>query len=76
MAVLLISSRYRNKNRKNSRVAPLTLDHEYLTNKPTFMPKEQYDFIQNKKPPMMLPESMVLKYYIHFVIFVLILIGY
>ncbi|VVC27713.1 Zinc finger, RING-type,Zinc finger, RING/FYVE/PHD-type,Zinc finger, CCCH-type,Zinc finger [Cinara cedri] len=48
--------KYRNKNRKN-RVVPLTVDHEYLTNKPTFMPKEQYDFIHNKKPNMLSENS-------------------
>lgn len=36
----------------------MTADHEYLTNKPTFMPKEQYDFIHNKKPNM-LSESKI-----------------
>lgn len=41
-------------------MAPMTVDHEYLTNKPNFMPKEQFDFMRNKKP-MMLPESMILK---------------
>ncbi|XP_026812653.1 roquin-2 [Rhopalosiphum maidis] len=48
--------KYRNKNRKNSRLAPMIVDHEYLTNKPNFMPKEQFDFIHNKKP-IMLPEN-------------------
>lgn len=54
---LLFIFRYRNKNRKN-RVVPLTVDHEYLTSKPTFMPKEQYDFIHNKKPNV-LSESKI-----------------
>jgi len=39
----------------------MIVDHDYLTNKPNFMPKEQFDFIHNKKP-MILPESMTLKY--------------
>jgi len=54
--------RYRNKNRKNNRLTPMIVDHEYLTNKPNFMPKEQFDFIHNKKP-LMLPESMTFKYF-------------
>lgn len=41
-------------------MAPITVDHEYLTNKPKFMPNEQYDFMRNKNQ-MMLPESMALK---------------
>jgi len=40
----------------------MIVDHDYLTNKPNFMPKEQFDFIHNKKP-MILPESKTLKYF-------------
>lgn len=39
----------------------MTADHEYLTNKPAFSPKEQYDFMHNKKPNM-LSESMISKH--------------
>jgi hypothetical protein len=42
-------------------VAPITVDHEYLTNKSKFMPNEQYDFMGNKKP-MILSESMALEF--------------
>lgn len=43
----------------------MTVDHEYLTNKPTFTPKEQYDFMHNKTPNM-LSESMISKLiYLH-----------
>lgn len=38
----------------------MTVDHEYLTNKPKFMQKEQYNLMHSKKP-MILPESMTLK---------------
>lgn len=51
-------SRFRNKNRKNSRMAPLATDHDYLTNKPKCIPKESYDCMHNKKP-MILPESKI-----------------
>ncbi|XP_050424791.1 roquin-1 [Adelges cooleyi] len=47
--------KYRNKNRKPRGVS-IGVDHELLTNKPKFMPKEQYDFLRNKKP-LMLPEN-------------------
>lgn len=39
----------------------ITVDHEYLTNKPKFMPKEQYDFMRNKKP-IMSESSMISNY--------------
>lgn len=52
--------RYRNKNRKNNRLAPLAIDDDYLTKKHKFLPKEQYEFVQNKKPIIM-QESMILK---------------
>lgn len=39
----------------------MIVDHDYLTNKSNFMPKEQFDFIHNKKP-MVLPESTTFKY--------------
>lgn len=48
--------RYRNKNRKNNKVLPIAVDHEYLTNQPKFLAKEQYDFMRNKKS-LMLSES-------------------
>lgn len=54
--------RYRNKNRKNNRVVPMTADHEFLTNKSKFMPKEQFDFMHNKKQ-IMIPESKYNPYY-------------
>ncbi|XP_050548992.1 roquin-1 [Daktulosphaira vitifoliae] len=47
--------KYRNKNRKTRNIA-IGVDHEFLTNKPKFLPKEQYDFMCNKKP-LMLPET-------------------
>lgn len=50
--------RYRNKNRKNNKVVPIAVDHEYLTNHPKFMPKEQYDFMRNKKS-LMISESKI-----------------
>lgn len=41
----------------------MTVDHEYLTNKhPTFVPKEQYDFMRSKKPIMMSESSMISNY--------------
>jgi len=44
-------------------MTPLTIDHEYITNKPKFkfMPKDQYNLMQNKKSTIM-PESMISKY--------------
>lgn len=48
--------RYRNKSRKNNKIVSIAVDHEYLTNQPKFMPKEQYDFLRNKKS-MMISES-------------------
>jgi len=53
--------RYRNKNRKNNRTAPLAMDHDYLTKKSKFIPKEQYDFLHSKKP-IIAQESMTSKY--------------
>lgn len=37
----------------------MTVDHDYFTNKPTFVPKEQYDFMRSKKPIMMSESSMI-----------------
>lgn len=40
----------------------MTADHEFLTNKSKFMPKEQFDFMHNKKQ-IMIPESKYNPYY-------------
>lgn len=49
----------------------MPVDHEYLSNKPKFMQKEQYNLMHSKKP-MILPESM--KYLNLFLYFCLLML--